>query len=64
MADTNTLKRGDEVIVKFATHDNYIEHLATVVGRSAEKLFVEFACGFKYSVPHGENRYRRNPHAG
>jgi hypothetical protein len=61
MADANRLKKGDEVIVKFPTDDGFIDHCA-VVDRSSERgLHVVFASGFRYQVPHGEGRYRKNP---
>lgn len=53
------LDRGTAVTVKFATHDGYIRHCATVIKDTEDGLYVEFASGMKQMVPHGEDRYER-----
>lgn len=57
MAHKIRLKKGDAVRVKFATHDGYIMHSATVLFSTEKELAVIFASGFRYRVPHDEGRY-------
>lgn len=59
MEDKILLKRGDDVRVKFATQDGFIEHAATVLFSTDKELVVIFASGMRYRVPHGEGRYQR-----
>lgn len=53
------LQKGQDVRVKYATHDNYIWHAATVIRDTEDSLHVEFASGMKAKVPHDEDRYER-----
>ena len=50
---------GDPVRVKFATHDGYIWHCATVLRDDEDGLSVQYASGMRQKIPHGERRYER-----
>jgi hypothetical protein len=51
-------RKGDEVEVRFATHDNFIWHLATVHFANEDGFKVRFPSGHEKHFMHGEEGYR------
>lgn len=53
------LRKGDDVEIKFATHDGYIWLLATVVYVNADGMTVQYPSGHERFIDHDHDGYRR-----